>query len=217
MEGKPHAVVIPFPAQGHVIPLLELSYCLVERGFHVTFVNNEYTHRQITSTLPATHDCIQMVAVSDGMAIEDRHNIGKHCESMLSTMSGNLAELLGKLNQSEAEKVACVVTDGAMAWSVPVAKKAGVPRTVVLWTVAAAVPALGESFPTLIESNIIDDNGYNFSHDFTALVTIKDILMVFLWHRFCSSPPDCNVVGNDATHEHKELSLGVLPRGDATG
>ncbi|XP_040370239.1 UDP-glycosyltransferase 83A1 [Rosa chinensis] len=30
---KPHIIAIPYPAQGHVIPLMELSQCLVNEGF----------------------------------------------------------------------------------------------------------------------------------------------------------------------------------------
>lgn len=162
--GKPHAVVIPFPAQGHVIPFLELSYCLVDRGFHVTFVNNEITHQQITTTLLAEkvytpHDCIKMVAISDGMALKDRHNIGMQCDSMLATMQDNFEELLIKLNESEADKVTCMIADGTMAWAVDVAKKVGISQMAALWTMAAAIPTLGESVPALIEAQIIDDNG----------------------------------------------------------
>jgi UDP:flavonoid glycosyltransferase YjiC (YdhE family) len=38
-------MVLPFPAQGHVTPLMELSHRLVDNGFEVTFVNTEVTTR----------------------------------------------------------------------------------------------------------------------------------------------------------------------------
>lgn len=37
--GNPHALVIPFPGQGHVIPFMEFSHCLAAAGFKITFVN----------------------------------------------------------------------------------------------------------------------------------------------------------------------------------
>jgi UDP-N-acetylglucosamine:LPS N-acetylglucosamine transferase len=44
---RPHAVMIPYPAQGHVTPMLQLAKLLHARGFHVTFVNNEFNHRRL--------------------------------------------------------------------------------------------------------------------------------------------------------------------------
>jgi len=45
--GKPHAVLVPFAAQGHVTPMLKLGKILHFWGFHVTFVNTEYNHRRL--------------------------------------------------------------------------------------------------------------------------------------------------------------------------
>ncbi|ONM04642.1 UDP-glycosyltransferase 85A7 [Zea mays] len=41
-QQQPHVVMIPYPAQGHVTPMLQLAKLLHTRGFHVTFVNNEF-------------------------------------------------------------------------------------------------------------------------------------------------------------------------------
>jgi len=45
--GKPHAVLVPFPAQGHVTPMLKLGKILHCWGLHVTFVNTEYNRRRL--------------------------------------------------------------------------------------------------------------------------------------------------------------------------
>ena len=44
---QPHVVMIPYPAQGHVTPLLQLANVLHSRGFFVTYVNTEYSHRRL--------------------------------------------------------------------------------------------------------------------------------------------------------------------------
>ena len=44
---KPHAVCIPFPAQGHINPMLKLAKLLHHKGFHITFVNTEYNHKRL--------------------------------------------------------------------------------------------------------------------------------------------------------------------------
>ena len=44
---KPHAVCVPFPAQGHINPMLKLAKILHYKGFHITFVNTEYNHKRL--------------------------------------------------------------------------------------------------------------------------------------------------------------------------
>ncbi|CAL5374843.1 unnamed protein product [Camellia sinensis] len=46
-DKMPHAVCIPVPAQGHVNPMLKLAKLLHYRGFHITFVNTEYSHERL--------------------------------------------------------------------------------------------------------------------------------------------------------------------------
>ena len=41
---KPHAVCVPYPAQGHINPVLKLAKILHSRGFHITFVYTELNH-----------------------------------------------------------------------------------------------------------------------------------------------------------------------------
>ncbi|KAK3016292.1 hypothetical protein RJ639_007612 [Escallonia herrerae] len=45
--GKPHAVCIPFPAQGHINPMLKLAKLLHRKGFHITFVHTEFNHQRL--------------------------------------------------------------------------------------------------------------------------------------------------------------------------
>ncbi|CDP08524.1 unnamed protein product [Coffea canephora] len=47
----PHVLAIPYPAQGHVLPLMELALCLVRQGIRVTLVNTEFNHKRVTKSL----------------------------------------------------------------------------------------------------------------------------------------------------------------------
>ncbi|GFZ01197.1 UDP-glucosyl transferase 85A2 [Actinidia rufa] len=47
VADKPHAVCIPYPAQGHINPVLKLAKLLHSKGFHITFVNTEYNHKRL--------------------------------------------------------------------------------------------------------------------------------------------------------------------------
>jgi hypothetical protein len=42
-----HAVIVPFPAQGHVTPCLQLAKKLVGLGFRITFVNTIHNNERM--------------------------------------------------------------------------------------------------------------------------------------------------------------------------
>ncbi|XP_073221391.1 7-deoxyloganetin glucosyltransferase-like isoform X2 [Cicer arietinum] len=49
-EKKPHAVLIPYPLQGHINPLFKVAKLLHLKGFHITFVNTEYNHKRLLNS-----------------------------------------------------------------------------------------------------------------------------------------------------------------------
>ncbi|PRQ53394.1 putative 7-deoxyloganetin glucosyltransferase [Rosa chinensis] len=54
--SKPHILAFAYPAQGHVLPLMEFSQSLAKHGFRVTFVHTEYNHKRvINSTVNESH------------------------------------------------------------------------------------------------------------------------------------------------------------------
>lgn len=82
MGINPHILVIPYPAQGHVIPLMELSRSLTKHGFKITFVNTDFNHKRVVDAFPNKVDGegrpIHLVSIPDGMELgEDRNDLGK--------------------------------------------------------------------------------------------------------------------------------------------
>ena len=101
--GYPHALVLSFPAQGHVIPLVELSYCLVDCGFKITFVNTQFNHNRVTAAFSNRDDSemdhIQLISIPDGLGPrEDRNDLTRLTNSFLKTMPRYLEELIRKTN-----------------------------------------------------------------------------------------------------------------------
>ncbi|KAL0329906.1 UNVERIFIED_CONTAM: 7-deoxyloganetin glucosyltransferase [Sesamum radiatum] len=47
---KPHAVLVPFPTQGHLNPFLKLAKLLHHTGFHITYVNTEFNHTRLLNS-----------------------------------------------------------------------------------------------------------------------------------------------------------------------
>ncbi|KAH0460958.1 hypothetical protein IEQ34_008533 [Dendrobium chrysotoxum] len=154
-----HALILPYPAQGHVIPLMELSYCLIERGFHITFINTEFNHERIFAGSKLDQakfiDGIHFVTIPDGLELEeDRHNFGRMTASLTKVMPSFLEELM----RNNVVKFTCFIADMNMAWALSIAKNVGL-RTAVVWPAAAGALVTILSIPKLIQDEVIDENG----------------------------------------------------------
>lgn len=162
MSSRPHALVIPFPAQGHVIPFLALSHSLVEQGFQITFVNTEFNHDRVVAVLSdesGDAQRIRMVSIPDGLAPgEDRNNFGKLVDGFSRVMPGRLEELVTKTNESGVEKIKWIIADENMAWALEVAKKTGI-RATRFRVASATTLATLMSIPELIRAGILDADG----------------------------------------------------------
>ncbi|KAJ9147536.1 hypothetical protein P3X46_029686 [Hevea brasiliensis] len=155
-----HILVIPYPAQGHVIPLMELSKCLAKYGFRITFLITEYYHQLIKNTSKGNiGDQIQLVSVPDGIqSSEDKNKPGKSSEAILRVMPGKVEELIEEINSSGSDKISCILADQSFGWALEIAEKRGIRRA-AFCPAAAAQLVLGFSIPKLIEDGIIDEHG----------------------------------------------------------
>ncbi|KAJ0098806.1 hypothetical protein Patl1_21698 [Pistacia atlantica] len=159
--SRPHILAIPYPAQGHVIPLLELSQCLVKHGFRVTFVNTDHTHNRVINALQEnfTGDEIHLVSIPDGMEPwEDRNDFARLSETMPEVMPGELEKLIEEINRVEEEKIVCVIADGNVEFAIRVAEKMKIKKA-AFWSLAAASLALLYNVPKMIDEGIIDSDG----------------------------------------------------------
>lgn len=174
--GKPHVVAIPYPAQGHVIPLLELVQRLVKQGFKVTFVNTDFNHKRVINALSKNDyigDLINLVSIPDGLeAWEDRNELGKLTKAILRVMPGKLEELIEKINGTKNDKVTCVIADESMGWALKVAEKMGIRRA-AFWPAAAALLASIFSIQKLIDDNVIGKDGETFLRSFCSFLQLN--------------------------------------------
>ncbi|RLN12804.1 UDP-glycosyltransferase 83A1-like [Panicum miliaceum] len=163
MTPRPHALVIPYPAQGHVIPLLELAHALVDRGFTVTFVNSQFNHHRVlaamtdTTTKNGLLDRIRLVAVPDGMEPgEDRNNLVRLTVLMPEHMAPRVEDLISRSHAGTDGPITCMVADYNVGmWALDIARRTRI-KSAAIWPASAAVLASLLSIPKLIQDNIID-------------------------------------------------------------
>ncbi|PWA56966.1 UDP-glucuronosyl/UDP-glucosyltransferase [Artemisia annua] len=161
--ARPHVLVIPFPAQGHVIPTMELAQRLVKQGIKVTFINTEVNHKIVTSNLQVDKDgfgdLMQMVSIPDGLEPwEDRSDVRKLILSILQTMSGKLEKLIETINTEDSNKITCVIADACMGLAIQAAANLGIRRA-CFWPASVTTLASTLSIHKLIDDGIINKNG----------------------------------------------------------
>ena len=149
-----HIVAIPYPAQGHIGPLMQLCEKLNEDDkFLITFVNTEHNHtRLIQSQMSGgyTHNIstnnnksnnIILVSIPGGVAPELH---GQSDQNLISAFQASEAiadqflDLLHELNSNGGPKVSCILSDVMMSWTQVSADLIHVPR-LAFWTSSAAV------------------------------------------------------------------------------
>ncbi|CAL9156070.1 unnamed protein product [Musa hybrid cultivar] len=139
---KPHAVCIPYPAQGHVTPMMMLAKLLHSHGFHITFVNTQYNHRRLLrSKALSSADVLpdfRFESIPDGLPPSDEdatQDIPSLCESIQNNALPPFLDLLRQLNEG-SPPVSCVVSDGVMSFTVDAATELSIPE-VMFWTPSA--------------------------------------------------------------------------------
>ncbi|KAK1292280.1 UDP-glycosyltransferase 83A1 [Acorus calamus] len=155
----PHAVVLPYPAQGHVIPLMELSHRLVDSGFSVTFVNTHFDHALVRASLPGLRPetgPLPLMSIPDGLDPgADRNDLGRLTLALLERMRRHLEELIRAASADpDRGPVTCVIADQSMPWALDVAKRMGL-RGVAFWPASAGLLKTMLGIPSMIEDGII--------------------------------------------------------------
>lgn len=160
--GSPHALLLPYPLQGHVLPLMELAHCLVDRGFKITLANTEFNHKRVMAALSnkgGDMDGIHLVTVPDGLEPgEDRNDIGRVTQGLLDAMPGCLEEMIRNAGKRGEDRFTCFIVDWTMAWTLEVAHRMGL-RCAVFWPSSPGMLLATLSIPKLIEDGIIDEKG----------------------------------------------------------
>ncbi|KAJ8648217.1 hypothetical protein MRB53_001240 [Persea americana] len=149
-QRKPHALLVSYPLQGHVIPSINLAMAIAAKGFTITYVNTQSIHHQTAEAQPGVGDDIFVGAresgfdihyevISDGLPVGfDRSlNHDQFMASLLHVLSAHVEELVVKMIQSD-HPISCIIADTFFVWPSAIAKKYGLIY-VSFWTEPALV------------------------------------------------------------------------------
>lgn len=169
---KPHAIFMPYPLQGHVIPSVHLAIKLASRGFTITFINTHSIHHQTSKAHPDSGEDIfsavrksgldiRYTTVSDGLPLEfDRSlNHDQYMASLLHVFSAHVEETVSKVARSgDGPPVNCLIADTFFVWPSEIAKKFGL-FYVSFWTEPALI------FTLYYHVDLLRKNGHFGCHD----------------------------------------------------
>ncbi|KAL6133144.1 hypothetical protein ACLB2K_065381 [Fragaria x ananassa] len=142
LQPQPHVLLLPFPAQGHIKPMLTLAQLLCHAGIHVTFVNTEHNHRHLTQreALSARFPTLHFRSIPDGLPSDHPGSIFPYFLDIVTSLRSTTAPLLHQLLVSLTIKsdvvgdaadqlppVSCVITDGIMCFAIDAAEEVGLP------------------------------------------------------------------------------------------
>ncbi|XP_068501217.1 7-deoxyloganetin glucosyltransferase-like [Phaseolus vulgaris] len=139
-ERKPHAVLIPYPVQGHINPSYGLAKLFHLRGFHITFVHTEYNYKRLLNSrglkaFDGSPD-FHFETIPDGLPLTDEAvNVTQDLVSLSKSVIENFLlpfrELLARLNDSaiagNIPPVTCLVSDCSFTFTTQAAQELELP------------------------------------------------------------------------------------------
>ncbi|KAL8526803.1 hypothetical protein ACS0TY_015864 [Phlomoides rotata] len=104
---SPHVVILPFPTQGHIKPMLMLAELLSQAGFTISFVNTDHFHSRLIDE-PAFRRCcpgVEFLSIPDGLP-SDHPRIGPSFVDLFRSITAASKPVLRSLIMSFANDVA---------------------------------------------------------------------------------------------------------------
>ncbi|KAK3037487.1 hypothetical protein RJ639_031981 [Escallonia herrerae] len=126
----PHVVILPFPVQGHIKPMFNLSKLLCHAGFDVTLVNSYHNQVRILNLIDqyefqSQFPRLRFVSISDGLP-SDHPRAGPQATdlfgSTVAVSKPEFRDLIVSLVEEEKAPT-CIVADGIMSFAVDVAEE----------------------------------------------------------------------------------------------
>ncbi|XP_061368565.1 mogroside IE synthase-like [Gastrolobium bilobum] len=130
IANKVHCLVLAYPAQGHINPMLQFSKLLHHEGVRVTLVTTLFYSKNLHK-LP---DSIALETISDGFdngRIGEAESLRVYLKRFWQVGPHTLVELLEKLARSNCP-VNCLIYDAFMPWALEVARRFGIIGAVFL-------------------------------------------------------------------------------------
>ncbi|KAG8369358.1 hypothetical protein BUALT_Bualt14G0003000 [Buddleja alternifolia] len=192
-NSKAHAIVFPYPYQGHVTPMINLSLKLAHTGFTITFVQTEYIHHSISKSTNTDDDDhfdmfseakksgldIRYATISDGFPMEfDRDvNFDEFWQTMFRDFPDRVGDIVERTIKADEEESSnynyLLIADTVYSWPAIIAKKYNMVN-VSLWTEPAIAFSINYHLDLLHRNGHFPYKG-NCDSDITYIPGVESI------------------------------------------
>ncbi|RZB46154.1 UDP-glycosyltransferase 74G1 isoform B [Glycine soja] len=124
ITSRAHCLVLAFPGQGHINPMLQFSKLLERQGVRITLVTTRFYSKNLQNVPPS----IALETISDGFDEVGPQEAGSpkaYIDRLCQVGSETFHELLEKLGKSR-NHVDCVIYDSFFPWALDVTKRFGI-------------------------------------------------------------------------------------------
>ncbi|GJM94764.1 hypothetical protein PR202_ga11440 [Eleusine coracana subsp. coracana] len=135
---KPHFVLVPFMAQGHTIPMIDMAHLLVKHGALVSFITTPANATRIESTidrarelnLPIQFVPLKLCSATVGLPMAESVDKVSDKEQLkrLIDAYGMLHEPLVSYLRAQSNPPSCIISDLCQPWTGDVARQLDIPR-----------------------------------------------------------------------------------------
>ncbi|PON74706.1 UDP-glucuronosyl/UDP-glucosyltransferase [Parasponia andersonii] len=147
IETPVHVLLVSFPGQGHVNPMLRLGKRLAAKGLLITLSTTEYfglemrksTNDITDQPIPVGNGFIRFEFFDDGMPVDEpgRTNLDLYMPKLERVGKESLHKLIEK-QSDEGRPVSCLVNNPFIPWVCDVAEDLGIPCA-TLWVQSCAL------------------------------------------------------------------------------
>ncbi|XP_039154903.1 UDP-glycosyltransferase 74F2 [Eucalyptus grandis] len=119
-----HVLLVPYPSQGHINPMLQFSKRLASKGLKATFATTVFIFNSMKAD---TSPLVGLDTISDGHdsgGFAEAESIHTYITRLEAAGSKTLSDLIVKY-QSTDHPVDCIVYDSILPWALDVAKEFG--------------------------------------------------------------------------------------------
>nr|GEU53963.1 UDP-glycosyltransferase 82A1 [Tanacetum cinerariifolium] len=150
---NPKVIMVPYAAQGHVTPMLNLASTLSRLGLEPVVVTPEFIHQTVVNKTD-----VACISIPDGLDEDTPRDFFAIEFAMENNMPMHLDCLVRELNGEDGGGVAFMIVDLLASWALKVGDDCGVP-VVGYWPVMFVAYQLIAAIPEMLSLGIISESG----------------------------------------------------------
>lgn len=154
-------ILVPYPAQGHVTPMLKLASVFINGGLitEAVLVTPEFIHNRIISSVDhESKNKIRCMSIPDGLEKDAPRDFFAIENAMENFMPAHLEKLIGNIvDEDDDGRVVCVVVDLVASWAIQVAERCGLP-VAGFWPAMLATYRLIAAIPDMVQAGYISND-----------------------------------------------------------